>query len=104
MGSNVINSVAIDSSSEVGLAGSLLSGSIELLACTLKSSRRLDRISNIQNRSLQRLLERLLLWGTDFDYTQGTLDRALTHSESPVINSLVVQILSAIGKSIVFRT
>ena len=98
-----MNSVAAISSSEVGLAGELFDNCLELYSALFKTLHHSQTLSKLQDRSLRKQLERFLLWGDGFNPAKGELDSILTTPDGSSLNSLILQLLRAIGKQLVRR-
>ena len=90
-------------SAEMEIVGSLFKGCLDLLVGVWKAAKQSDLFSEDQTRSLYRSLERFLLWGDGFDVTNGALDVILARPKSSSLRNLILQLLSAVGHTLIDR-
>ena len=97
----IMSSTAAIRSSEVGLAGDLFESSLELFSVLFKALHQSKVLSKFQDRCLHKQLEKFLLWGDSFSPAKGELDSILTSPDGLSLNTLILQLLRAIGKELV---
>ena len=96
-----MTSVAIASSSEVGLAGDLFESCLELFLALFKSLHQSNILSKLQVSCLHKQLERLLLWGDGFSPAKGEQDFILSTPDGSSLIPLILHLLQAIGKELI---
>lgn len=82
---------------------SLFKSCLDLFVGLWKTAKKSDIFSEDQTRSLYILLERFFLWGDGFDVTKGTIDVILARSSSSSLRNLILQLLSAVGHTLIDR-
>lgn len=86
---------------DLGLAGSLFDGCLNLFITLRKITHGSIVLSEIQNKLLSKQLEQFLLWGDGFGASKGDLDAVLIQPDSSHLNTLILQLLGAIGHTLI---